>query len=200
MTLVTVPPPGGDRELVARRFGNAIGVDLAGLSQPTRSNPALGAYSTELVRRVNLAMPEADRAERKYGIRTGLAANALGANDTTEPGFGLTDEQHAWVCERAHRMVRDVRASGIRIEGDPVELIPTGGPPPETVDPSSVTDSELLGTALQGLIGMVKHTAKLRTKCNELRAEIELLQAERDVLREQLDLRPPTAEGDPKLG
>jgi hypothetical protein len=69
-----------------------------------------------------------------------------------------------------------------------------------TVDPSSVTDSQLLETALQGLIGMVTHTAKLRTKCNELRAEIELLQAERDILREQLDLHPATGDRDPTLG
>jgi hypothetical protein len=104
ITLVTVPPPGADRDTVAVRFGNAIGVDLAGLSQPARGNSALGAYSTELVRRVSLAMPEADLAERKYGIKTGLAANALDSNDTVEPTFGLSVEQHAGVRDTVGNM------------------------------------------------------------------------------------------------
>jgi hypothetical protein len=184
ITLVTVPPPGSDREIVARRFGRAIGVDLDGLSQPTRSYSTLGAYSTELVRRVNMAMPQANRAERKYGVRSALAAESLGSSATGEPGFGLTEQQHAWVRDRAHRMVEDIQTSGIRIEGDTIELIPTTRPSLETVDPTSATDTELLEAAVQGLVGMARQTARLRRKCNDLRAEAEKLRVEQDVLHQ----------------
>jgi hypothetical protein len=193
VSLVTVPPAGGDRQAVARRFGTAIGVDLTGLTQPTsRGNSTLGAHSAELMRRVNLASPGADRALRKYGIRNALADAALGARAKLEPEFGLSPDQHAWSAERARRMVAELRPMNLVVHGDLADLIPTTEPEPDVVDPGASTDSELLEAAVDGLVAMARHAAKQRVNRNELRAEVELLTAERDSLLKQMG-QPPAS-------
>ncbi len=186
ITLVTVPPPGGDRQAVARRFGTAIGVDLTGLTQPqSRGNSTLGAHSAELMRRVNLEIAGADRAMRKYGVRNALADAGLGARAKLEPEFGLSLEQHAWACERARRMVTELQPMGLLIQGELADLIPTTAPAPDVVDPGVSTDSELLDAGVDGLIGMARHATKQRLRRNELRAEVDQLTAERDALLKQ---------------
>lgn len=190
VTLVTVPPSGGDPEEVARRFGTAIGVDLTGLPQPkSRGNATLGAYSTELVRRVNLAIPGSDRAARKYGIRNALADAALGAHARLEPEFGLPPDLHAWATQRARRMVEELRPIAVRVEGDLADLIPVAGPAPGLVDPGDTSDSQLLEVAVQGLIGTTRHAAKIRLKYNDLRAEIDTLPGKRGAAGERTDRR-----------
>jgi hypothetical protein len=191
VTLVTVPPAGGDRQAVARRFGAAIGVDLTGLTQPTsRGNSTLGAHSAELMRRVNLALPGSDRATRKYGIRNALADAALGARAKLEPQFGLSPDQHAWATDRAHRMVADLRPMRLVVAGDLADLIPTTQPSADVVDPGASTDGELLEAAMDGLIGMARHATKQRVKTNQLRAEVDRLTGGRDALRGQGWWRP----------
>jgi hypothetical protein len=186
ITIVTVPPAGSDRQVVSRRFGSAIGVNLAGLTEPKRTNSRLGAYSSELVRRVNLAMQGAAQAERTYGIKTALAASTLGLLADSEPGFGLSETQHSWVRRRATQTVEALRLSGVRIEGDLDELIPDVIPPSGGVDPTTASDGQLLQTAVQGLIGMAKNAARLRIKCDDLRTNLAMLQVERDVLQQRL--------------
>ena len=188
ITVVTVPPAGGDRQAIARRFGTAIGVDLTGLSQPTsRGNSTLGAHSAELMRRVNLAVAGADRAMRKYGIRNALADAGLGARAKLEPEFGLSLEQHAWACERARRMVAELQPMGLVVEGDLAELIPTTEPSLDVVDPGPPPTLSCSEASVDGLIGMARHATKQRLNRNELRAEIEQLTAERDALLKQIE-------------
>lgn len=186
ITIVTVPPPGSDRQVVSRRFGSAIGVNLAGLTEPSRTNSTLGAYSSELVRRVNLAMQGAEKVERTYGIKVALAASTLGSLADSEPGFGLSEKQHSWVRRRATQTVEALRLSGVRIEGDLDDLIPDVMPLSAGVDPTNASDAQLLQTAVRGLIGMAKNAARLRIKCNDLRTNLAMLQVEHDVLQQRL--------------
>jgi hypothetical protein len=193
VTVVTVPPAGGDREAVARRFGAAIGVQLSGLTPPiSRGNTTLGAHSAELMRRINLAVPGADRALRKYGIRKSLADAALGPRAKQEPPFGLSPDQHAWATQRAHRMVAELQSMGLVVHGDLADLIPTTGPVAGAVDPGAATDSELLAASLDGLIGMARHATKQRVKCDQLRDEVAQLRADRNALRKQLGSDHPS--------
>jgi hypothetical protein len=190
LTVVTVPPIGGDRQAVAYRFGAAIGVDLTGLTQPTtRGNSTLGAHSAELMRRVNIAVSGADRAIRKYGIRNALADAGLGARAKLEPEFGLSPAQHAWAEGRARRMVDELSSMGLVIQGDLTDLIPTGQHSADFVDPAASTDAELLEASTDGLIGMARHATRQRLQRNELRAEVERLTAERDALLNERAIR-----------
>lgn len=168
MTLVTVPPSGSDQETVARRFGSVIGVDLTALPQPASGgNLSLGAHSAELLRRLNEQMPDADRAERKYG----LGGAVLGARADLEPKFALSQAQQDWVRERAQRMIDGIEHSGVRVEGELADLIPARQPPAGAVDPADTSDTELLQVASHALIGMVAVAAELRTERNALRLQ-----------------------------
>jgi hypothetical protein len=193
VTVVTVPPAGGDREAVACRFGAAIGVQLSGLTPPiSRGNTTLGAHSAELMRRMNLALPGADRALRRYGIRKSLADAALGARAKQEPPFGLSVDQHAWATQRASRMVAELESMSLVVQGDLADLIPTTGPVVGAVDPGATTDSELLAASLDGLIGMARHATKQRVKCDQLRDEVDQLRADHNALRKQLGWDHPS--------
>ena len=185
---------------MARRFGTAIGVDLTVLTPPTtRGNSSLGAHSAELIRRVNLAIPEAARVVHRYGIRSAFADSALSGRANLEPEFGLSAEQHAWAVERASRMVAELRTMDLRVAGDLTDLIPTPVPSAGGVDPGDTTEHELLQVALHGLAGMARHTARNRLECNQLRAEIERVTAERDALLKAIGPRSTSVAPPPRV-
>src|SRR5262249_11224297 len=52
VTVVTVPTSRQLGDVLAQRFGEVVGVDMSGLTQPQGSNPSLGAHSAELLRRL----------------------------------------------------------------------------------------------------------------------------------------------------
>ncbi len=163
ITLVTVPPAGSDRDLVARRFGRAVGVSLDGLAQPSGfSNSSLGAYSAELMRRLNGDMADVDRTERKYGFRDALARAVLAVRADTEPGYALSQSQQDWVARRAGVMIEAIASSGITVEGSLDDLRPAPHPPSGIVDPADASEQQLLEAASHGLIGMVKVVAGLQ--------------------------------------
>lgn len=156
MTLVTVPPPGGDPQGVAHRFGAAIGVDLRGLPQPdSLANTSLGAHAAELMRLLNEQSADVDRLERSHGYR-GALGGALAAHADKEPRFALTQRQQDWIQRRAHAANAEIGELGIRIEGSLGDLVPADAPAPGAVDPSDTTGSELLSAAQRGIMGMAR--------------------------------------------
>ncbi|MDP9317541.1 MAG: hypothetical protein M3O94_00405 [Actinomycetota bacterium] len=178
ITLVTVPPPGGDREEVARRFGSTVGADLVGLRQPEGpSNRSLGAHSAELMRRLSQDMTGIDRTVRKYGFRDALGMTVLTSHADEEPTYALSPAQQGWVRGRAQRMVDEIRAAGVRVEGDLGDLISEADPPPGAVDPAATPDAALLQAAERGLIGMVRAVAEMRGERDDLRAQLDSLRA-----------------------
>lgn len=183
LTLVTVPPPGGDREGVARRFGAALGIDLVGLTQPEIwTNLSLGAYSAELMRRVNEQTVDIDRPERSHGYR-GALGGALAQHADKEPAFALSRRQQDWVRARTQAATSEMEALGVRVEGDLADLVPLESPPTGLVDPEDASEAELLAAAVRGLMGM----ARTVTEQTVLRKETvaELSAAEQRVSRLQ---------------
>jgi hypothetical protein len=176
ITLVTVPPPGGDRGEVAHRFGTAVGADLVGLSQPTGpSNTSLGAHSVQLLRRLNEKLTGIDPAVRRYGVRDTLGLTVLTSHADAEPTYALSPPQQAWARQRARQMVDDLRTAGVRVLGDLDDLIPSASPPSGAVDPGATSDADLLRAATRGLVGMVEVVAELRMERDGLRAQVERL-------------------------
>lgn len=195
VTVVTVPPVGGDREAVARRFGSVVGVDLLGLEQPESwSNSSLGAHSAELMRRLNEDATDLDTAERSYGFKHALGRSLVTGGQESEPRFALTQPQQDWVSSRAHAMVRQLERSGVRVVGDLADLIPAPRPPSDVLDPSASSDRELLQAASRGLVGMVKSFAELRSELaaqtaavDQLRTKSERLQRRAETQRRRID-------------
>jgi hypothetical protein len=186
-TLVTVPPSGTDPELVARRFGTAIGVELGGLAQPEWSNRSVGAYSAELLRRLNVQLAGLPTIQRSYGFKGGLAESLIFTRADAEPRFALTQEQQDRVRARAGTMMEQIAQLEVRVVGDLSDLMPPEHPPAGCVDPSEATDAEVLSAASHGLAGMIKAVTELRVDRRELAAEVAALQAARAELEDQVD-------------
>lgn len=187
LCLVTVPPSGSDPELVARRFGAAIGVGLSGLKPPDWSNRSLGAHSAELLRRLNLATTDLSPAERSYGFRGALAGSLILTRSDTEPRFALTQEQQDWVRHRAAGMIEQIEKSGVRVEGDAADLMPAEHPPAGCVDPADTADADLLAAAAAGLTALVRGYTELRLDKRDLVTEVSALRESQDRLEDRVE-------------
>jgi len=156
MTVVTVPPVGSDPQIVVDRFAMVVGINASGLEQPPHGNSSVGAYSAELLRRLNEVVPDLERHHYRFGVKKVLTRTALMGRAAQEPRFTLTEEHRRWVDERAGRMIDEIQASGVRVVGDLDDLRPAPQVSPHGVDPSSASEADLLEAALQGLGEMAK--------------------------------------------
>jgi hypothetical protein len=186
-SVVTVPPSGSDPELVAKRFGSVIGLDLTGLEQPEWSNPSLGAHSAELLRRLNMQMKDLTPAERSYGARGALAGSLALERARVEPKFGLNQEQQDWTRARASQMIRQIEQLGVQVVGDLADLIPAEQPPAGCVDPTDSAESELLAAAAHGLKGMVKGYTEVRLEKRDQAVQLAELKTKSEQLQERVE-------------
>lgn len=164
ITVVTVPPAVEDARVVGERFADVLDVSVAGFEQPEHDNSSVGAYSAELLRRLNASAPGFQRHDFRWGVKEGLVRRGLAVRADTEPKFGLSAEQHKWVRRRAERMIDEIRSSGVNVIGDLADLQPPSAPPGDAVDPASATDDELLAAALHGLAALVHEVGELEVE------------------------------------
>jgi hypothetical protein len=169
--VVTVPPPGSPRNLLAERFAAATAVDPAALStdQPTK-NTSVGAAEAEVLRRLNTGL--GDRLnESQYlavlqGVRPALQQR------TSSQRIRVPEQELGWIRERSSAMVGELRARGYQVFGDLEDLVPTSG---STGDPApdEVTDAQLAEAAVEALTAMAEHHAQLwwRTRRKDRHAE-----------------------------
>jgi hypothetical protein len=170
-TVVTVPPPGADPREVGERFGAALGVDTADFVEPSHDNSSVGAWSAELLRRLNAATPHFERHHHRWGVQDGLVRCGLAGRAAGEPRFGLTGERLVWVRRRAERMIEEIEASGVRVVGDLADLCPRPAPS-SLADPASAQDADLLAAAVDGLAGMAEKLGELQVEQERLRLDV----------------------------
>lgn len=168
MTVVTVPAASGSSDALAARFGEAIGVDPARLSRPAAVNQSLGAWSVELLRRMNADARA--RGDDRFTPKAMLAPALIGRS-TDEPPYGLDGHQLDWAHRRAEQMRDELVALGAPVIGDLEELVVTLEPAEGSVDPGAATDAQLLSAATGGLLGLVDGVLELRTELDEARSE-----------------------------
>jgi hypothetical protein len=157
--VVTVPPSGGDPTLLWRRFAGVIGID-PGLGELTeRANESLGYASTELMRRVNVALGPVLPSQYNPTLREHLAMRILSARSSKE-GRPLLDGRTYDFALRWNQRARDaIVSTGAQLAGDlddlPVDatarrdkLVDDQAPEP--------SPSELLAAAEDALAGMTK--------------------------------------------
>lgn len=125
VTLVTVPRSGTDRSLLWSRFREATGLpDLAYKLDVTSANPSLGRAETELLRRVNMAVPtDFDWRTYEREVKFGFAGKVLG--ELSGSGrIGVPERWHPQVVERAEQIRAGLADSGCQVVGDLDELLP----------------------------------------------------------------------------
>lgn len=126
--VVTVPPSGGDPELLWTRFAHVIGVDPTRYRQPDRSvNSSLGAAEVSLVRQVNVALggdefpwPPYDRYMKWY-FSPQLATRR------GEP-IDLPEQDYEWAATTSQQNAKTIADAGYDVVGDLGELTPSRRP------------------------------------------------------------------------
>lgn len=169
-TLVTVPP-GGAAGVLAKRCGAALGVDFSDFEEPASSHESLGAYSAELMRRLNSQLDEIDTLNYRTGFHKGLCRAVLASRAASEPRIALSATQHEWASTRARRMVADLQDLGIGVVGDLAELIPSPYAEGRGIDPGTASQADLLATALDGLAGVTLELARVRIAYDDVRRQ-----------------------------
>ncbi|GAB2884899.1 hypothetical protein [Nocardioides pacificus] len=153
VSLVTLPPPGGDRDELDRRFSAASGIDLSGMAPVPPANESLGAASVQVLRRVNELLDEAGlRFPAGQQLRKGvLAKTILAERRRAEPAVGLAVPD--WVRRQSAATLDELRAApGLRMVGEWSDLEPTAVP---GIDPAEVDPAEIAAAAVSGLAGLV---------------------------------------------
>jgi hypothetical protein len=146
VTVVTVPQPGAPRDELWRRFSAAISAPAVDLQVPeSTGNVSLGAAEAELLRYVNLSLPD-DLPWPRYArvVKRQFAEHKLARRSSDR--IGIPSEWHPAVQDRAARMIGSLKSSGCQVVGDLGDLepvLPTAG----VTTPEELTLDELLGAA-----------------------------------------------------
>ncbi|MGH3506023.1 MAG: hypothetical protein ACRDO2_02330 [Nocardioidaceae bacterium] len=194
--LVTVPKDRDDPELIWRRFASVLGVPPEAARPPRSGNPALGAVSAELMRRVNCEVADLDFEKYSRGFKFALAKHTLVSLAADEPRPVLAPEEYSRLREIALTMVKSLAESGVTVVGSLDDLVPDDGPPGPPFDPAVASDRDLLAAAIGGLVGLAKKTG-------EQAAELERVRRQNAQLKKKLASRPPAGAppgGDPAGG
>ncbi|HEX6443561.1 MAG TPA: hypothetical protein VF053_00620 [Streptosporangiales bacterium] len=166
--LVTVPPPGSDPGLLWARFAEVVGIP-PGLCRPEvedgNANTSLGAGETELLRRVNVALGDEYPLRAPYVevVHRNLVSPVL-MRRPRGGRFGIPAEHVDWFDAAGHRMVDELKAYPCHVVGDLDDLLPAEVPvsrSPGARSPDDVTDAELAQTAVETIVGMLRHAETL---------------------------------------
>jgi hypothetical protein len=152
--VVTVPPPGADREELWRRFAQATNLpDIDYVAGPDSANSSLGVAEAEVLRRLNPLLTDSlDWPRYDALIKKRLAETILGPLDTR----GRLTLPVAWQAparEIAASQMSYLTASGVTVVGDVSDLQPQRAEG-EGAQPDALTDTDVLDAAMRALAGL----------------------------------------------
>lgn len=171
--LVTVPPPGGPRDLLWQRFSRTFGLDGVPLDlEVERVNPSLGVPETALIRRINRAVNgELDSSTYRPLVRELLAHRTL-SRRTRSPRLALPPDVHPWARDLQTSWVEEIRARGYDVVGDLADL--TGPPPPARfADPDRPAQRQVANAAVDAIKALLVENARLVTAEQAVRDELD---------------------------
>ena len=160
--VITMPPRGSAPDLLWERFAGVVGIDPAVADTArARSNASLGLGEVELLRRLNVAIPdELPGWFYMRNVKDALAHGALADRPSTLGRLELPPEREKWVREHAEALVAELRTSGYHIVGDLDELLPAPlsgqGARPRDARPEEMLDSAVV--AISALLGELAKT------------------------------------------
>ncbi|MEO8329953.1 MAG: hypothetical protein ABI586_08115 [Candidatus Nanopelagicales bacterium] len=171
LTVVTVPPSGGDSAELWRRFSEATDLDAEQYETTSASHESLGAASTEVMRRLNETPAVKAMTVRSYhkSVNGALSRRVLSERRKAEPGLALPGAHVDWAKQEATRIADEVQNVGARLIGDLGDLTPVVNATPP-IAPEDLPAEELLAAAIDGLAGLAAEHAKLRQKFDDLEA------------------------------
>jgi hypothetical protein len=171
--LVTVPRPGGPRDLLWERFSATFGLDDLELDvEPERANPSLGVPETTAVRRINVKANKLVPPAAYRPLVRELIAHRTLSQRTDSPRLTLPPEDYGWVAELQQQWTDVIRERGYDVVGDLDDLI--GDPPPTTyADPDAPDEAQVADAALDAVTALLVENARLVRVEQDLRAELD---------------------------
>ena len=156
VTVITIPPPGSDPEILWDRFCQVAGISPATWQDAPRSNESLGVASTLVMRRLNEQTADLGVAAYKQRVKA-LAKHQLGKRKKQEDAIGFTAPR--WLRKESRRIERQLEGSGVEIVGSLDELEPRDVP---GVDPASVSAEAERDAAIAGLSAVLHQVKKIK--------------------------------------
>jgi len=150
VTIVTVPPPGADPELLWRRFCEVAELPALDWAEGDRANQSLGVVSAVVMGRLNELLDDLDREAYSRQVKM-FGKRVLTPRRRQEGGIGFVVP--AWLRKRSAQRDKRLLATGVRVVGDLAELAPLDVP---GVDPDDVTVEEQLDVALEALAHVLR--------------------------------------------
>ncbi|MGN6605983.1 MAG: hypothetical protein ACTHMS_03090 [Jatrophihabitans sp.] len=161
--VITVPHRGAPRGLLWERFCQVTGLPPGALDTSlARSNASLGLTETEVIRRINLTLPEQvpDWFYQRF-VKDLLAhdalANRAGASSSR---LELPESRDKWAREQGEIVVEGLQRGGYRVVGDLEDLLPrpVTGPRPR---PADATAEQLLEAAIDAIDALLVERAEV---------------------------------------
>lgn len=189
--VVTVPPPGGASDVLWQRVSQVLGFDAADYpAEASGSNESLGLESAELMRRLNPLTREVGLKRGGYQrvYKRALARQTLAGRKNVESRLAVPPEHHDWVTRTADRQIATIRGAGVHVVGDLEDLRPALA---EGRQPADVSDAEVLGAALDGLVALGRELNDVHRDKERLEARVARLEKrlERAARREEVSAR-----------
>lgn len=160
--LVTVPPPGGPRDELWRRFSEVFGIQEGWAPEDSHEvNPSIGMAETSLIRRLNQRLgKDTLEAEPYRDLVRHLLVHQTLARRKAMTRATLPPHAYPWAREVAEEWVDWVEGSGIHVVGDVDDLRPVPPEDPERwLDPDRPEEQEVLDAALDALVTMTQEAA-----------------------------------------
>jgi hypothetical protein len=153
VTVVTLPPPGGDPELLWHRFCEAVGLSPDAAPPPESGNESLGAASAMLMRRLNDRVSDLAWPDYSRHVKFGLAKSILPRHRHDEQAIGFKVTR--WVRRLADEQQAGLVDTGARIVGDVADLAPVAS---TGIDPEKVSLQAQLDAALHAIEELVRRS------------------------------------------
>lgn len=160
--VVTVPAPGSEPTLLLERYCRVLGVRSGDLAPgPGASNTSLGRVQAELLRQVNLGLPDDLRRRQVYGDvgKRWFASEVLAAQEGAK--ILVPARLRPWCEEVAEAQVAALAEAGYHVEGslDDLRCRDSAFAADADTDPS---EGELSSAAVDALVQVVAQRARRR--------------------------------------
>lgn len=158
--VITMPPPSAGPDELWHRFAGVLRVDPAVATDfDVAGNTSLGWTETEVLRRVNQALPEEFPRWHYIALTRDLLAVKVLSEHSSKGKPSLPEELQEVMARRERRIMKGLTSSGCDIVGDVGELAPPSSSRAASPEP---TAEEIGDTAVDAVAGLLVHMARRR--------------------------------------
>ncbi len=171
--VVTVPPLGGDRDLLQRRFASVVGFDATSVeAPPPKANESIGAVEVAVLQSVNRSA----KGRLDWGAYRALVKNFMVpqmlASRPDQLRVVLPESSRSWVEAETRRTAEAVRSLGCEVVGDLDELDPVafgaGDDERSTAHPERVSPDDVQRASTDLVVDLLREIERMRREDRDL--------------------------------